>query len=285
MIYVILMSIILSIGSCQKNDFPPTSALPEQTFLNISYGTDSAQKMDVYLPAARSKDSTKVIMLIHGGAWNGGDKDDFASYITLLKKKLPDYAIVNINYRLATQRTNHFPAQENDLRSAIDFLYKERENYQLSENLVLLGASAGAHLALLHAYKHINPVKIQSVISFFGPTDLASMYNSITNSYYQWAMQVLIGGTPANNIDAFQQSSPLFFANANSCPTLLLHGAKDPLVPVSHSKILSNKLKAAGVETKLVIYPNEGHGWYGATLENSFERIATFLQENVDLKK
>ncbi|MFN2440637.1 MAG: prolyl oligopeptidase family serine peptidase, partial [Chitinophagaceae bacterium] len=99
-----------------------------------------------------------------------------------------------------------------------------------------LGASAGAHLALLHAYKYSEPAKIQSVVSFFGPTDLISMYNSITNSYYQWAMQILVGGTPANNINAFTQSSPLFFANHKSCPTLLLHGAKDPIVPVSHSK-------------------------------------------------
>jgi acetyl esterase/lipase len=276
------MSIILSIGNCEKNISSQPMALPEQTFLNVSYDTDSAQKMDIYLPAARTKDSTKVIMLIHGGAWNGGDKADFASYITLLKKKLPDYAVVNINYRLATQKTNHFPAQENDVQSAIDFLYKKRGDYQLSDKLVLLGASAGAHLALLHAYKYSDPVKIQSLISFFGPTDLTSMYNSITNSYYQWAMQVLIGGTPVNNIDAFQKSSPLFFVNAKSCPTLLLHGAKDPLVPVSHSKTLHNKLKAAGAETRLVIYPNEGHGWYGATLENSFEKIASFLQDNVE---
>ncbi len=39
------------------------------------------------------------------------------------------------------------------------------------------------------------------------------------------------------------------------------------------------------VETRLVIYPNEGHGWHGATLDNSFEKIASFLQDNVDLKK
>ena len=273
---------LLNIGNCQKNISSEKPVLPEQTFLNVSYGTDSLQKMDIYLPTERTKDSTKVIMLIHGGAWNGGDKDDFASYISLIQNKLPDYAIININYRLATQKINHFPVQENDVKSAIDFLYKKKEDYQVSEKLVLLGASAGAHLALLHAYKNSTPIKIQSVISFFGPTDLTSMYNSITNSYYQSAMQVLIGGTPANNINAFQQSSPLFFANAKSCPTLLLHGAKDRLVPVSHSKILRDKLKASGVKTELIVYPNEGHGWYGQTLDNSFEKITSFLQDNVE---
>jgi len=273
---------LLNIGNCQKNISSEKPVLPEQTFLNVSYGTDSLQKMDIYLPTERTKDSTKVIMLIHGGAWNGGDKDDFASYISLIQNKLPDYAIININYRLATQKINHFPVQENDVKSAIDFLYKKKEDYQVSEKLVLLGASAGAHLALLHAYKNSTPIKIQSVISFFGPTDLTSMYNSITNSYYQSAMQVLIGGTPANNINAFRQSSPLFFANAKSCPTLLLHGAKDRLVPVSHSKILRDKLKASGVKTELIVYPNEGHGWYGQTLDNSFEKITSFLQDNVE---
>ena len=273
---------LLSVNNCQKNVSFQKPILFEQTFLNVSYGTDAMQKMDIYLPAERSKKITKVIMLIHGGAWNGGDKADFASYISLLKNKLPGYAIVNINYRLATQKINHFPTQENDVQSAINFVYQKRNDYQLSDKLVLLGASAGAHLALLHAYKHSDPVKIQSVISFFGPTDLISIYKSISNSYYQMAIQVLVGGTPVNNIEAFHQSSPLFFANAKSCPTLLLHGAKDPWVPVSHSKTLSNKLNASGVKTELVIYPNEGHGWYGNTLNESFDKVASFLQNNVE---
>jgi hypothetical protein len=40
-------------------------------------------------------------------------------------------------------------------------------------------------------------------------------------------------------------------------------------------------LAAAGVQANVVIYPSEGHGWYGANLEDSFNRIKDFLTANV----
>src|SRR5688500_6627118 len=98
------------------------TALPATTTLNIAYGKDSLQKLDVYLPANRSMDSTKVIVLIHGGGWAGGDKAEFAGAIPILQQKLPQYAILNINYRLASQLTNHFPTQENDVKAALEFI-------------------------------------------------------------------------------------------------------------------------------------------------------------------
>ena len=50
----------------------------------------------------RSIDSTKILYLIHGGAWLAGDKSDYDTIIPSFLQQLPQYAIVNINYRLAT---------------------------------------------------------------------------------------------------------------------------------------------------------------------------------------
>ena len=107
--------------SCQKEN----PSLQEQTSLNVAYGSDPTQKMDIYLPADRSSTSTKTIILIHGGGWTQQDKSDFAPYVDTLKKRLPGYAIFNINYRLATGSSNFFPAQENDVlpeHQFVDFL-------------------------------------------------------------------------------------------------------------------------------------------------------------------
>ncbi|MEI9807388.1 MAG: hypothetical protein WDO16_05610 [Bacteroidota bacterium] len=68
--------------------------------------------MDVYLPAGRSKTTTKLIILIHGGAWATGDKSDFNVFVDTLKIRLPDYAICNINYRLANIGGNFFPTRK-----------------------------------------------------------------------------------------------------------------------------------------------------------------------------
>jgi dipeptidyl aminopeptidase/acylaminoacyl peptidase len=44
-------------------------------------------------------------------------------------------------------------------------------------------------------------------------------------------------------------------------PTLLIHGALDRCTPVSQSLQYHNALVEAGVETEMVVYPREGHGW------------------------
>ena len=251
-----------------------------ETKLNVAYGADSAQRMDIYLPAGRNN-NTKVLVLIHGGGWAGGDKSEFETAIPQLQKQLPGYAIANINYRLANQFGNHFPTQENDVKAAIGFILDNASNYHTSKDIVLLGTSAGAHLGLLQAYKNTDIVKPKAVVSFFGPTDMAEMYRSQSGSYYQSAIGLLVGGTPDKKPDAYRQASPINFVSAQSAPTLLLHGGKDTLVPVSQSRELKAKLDAAGVAAELIVYPNEGHGWWGATQQDSFKKIAAFLQKHV----
>src|SRR5436190_20202373 len=95
--WLLVLTVIVTLASCKKED----AVLAAQNQANVAYGTDAAQKMDIYLPAGRSGSSTKVIILIHGGGWSTGDKADFNSYVDTLKRRLPGYAIFNINYRLA----------------------------------------------------------------------------------------------------------------------------------------------------------------------------------------
>lgn len=276
-----LMSIFASCDKSSGNSSTHTIApATAETKPNVAYGADTAQRMDIYLPAGRNN-NTKVLVLIHGGGWASGDKSEFETAIPVLQKQLPGYAIFNINYRLATQNSNHFPTQENDVKAAVQFILNNADNYRISKDVVLLGTSAGAHLALLQAYKNTDVVKPKAVISFFGPTDMAEMYNRQSNSYYQFAIGLLVGGTPEKKPQVFEQASPINFVTPQSAPTLLLHGGKDSLVPVSQSQELKAKLDKAGVPAELVIYPNEGHGWWGATQEDSFKKIAAFLRKHV----
>jgi acetyl esterase/lipase len=246
--------------------------------MNVAYGNDPLQKMDIYLPAGRT-DTTKVMIMIHGGGWTIGDKSEFDVYIPTVKQRLPGYAIVNMNYRLNSGTTNQFPAQENDVKAALTFIYNKRGEYKISDKFVLLGASAGGHLALLQAYKYTTPVKAKAVVSFFGPTDMAALYNA--QVLFQNALQSLLGGTPASNPSLYQQSSPIFFAGNQSPPTLLLHGGVDPIVPAAQSEALKNKLQTAGVAHQYVFYPSEGHGFTAATMDDAINKVAAFLRANV----
>lgn len=258
--------------------FAEEKTLPEQTFLNVAYGNDSLQKMDIYLPANRTKVSTKSLILIHGGGWTSGSKAEFAPYIDSFKSRLPDYAIFNINYRLVGGG-NLFPAQEEDVKEALQFITGNANKYHIHEdNFSLLGFSAGAHLALLQAYKYGSP-KIKAVVDYFGPTDLVAMYSNPWHPLVPMALQMITGSSPDGNRKIFEESSPAHFVSENTPATLILHGAKDVVVNMSQSKLLAEKLKENGVKHEFHIYPTEGHGrWYGASLVSSFDRIEKFLK-------
>ncbi|HEX2629151.1 MAG TPA: alpha/beta hydrolase, partial [Chitinophagaceae bacterium] len=197
-----LLLLCLIVSACQKNtgDDNPTDPGAEKTMKNVAYGSDPLQKMDIYLPGGRTAASTKVIVMIHGGAWATGDKADFDEYVDSLKKRLPGYAIFNINYRLSSGVSNTFPAQENDVKAAVDFIYGKRSEYFISDKFVLLGASAGGHLALLQGYKYSSPVKPKAIIDFFGPTDMTDLYNNPASPMIpQSAVASIVGATPATN--------------------------------------------------------------------------------------
>ncbi|MFZ1452005.1 MAG: alpha/beta hydrolase [Ferruginibacter sp.] len=284
---VAILFLLLSV-SCNKSDTfitPTPTPVAETITMNVAYGTDPLQKMDIYLPANRSTATTKVLIMIHGGGWTGGDKADFTVFVDTLKKRMPDYAILNINYRLASFPANNpFPTQELDVKAAVEFIHANRSTYLISNKFVLMGASAGGHLSLLHAYKYQTPTKIKAVIDFFGPTDMVAMYNDYAiNPPLQFGIATLMSGTPATNPTMYQQTSPLTFATtAAACPTIILQGSTDPTVnETTQSLALKNKLTTASVINQYVGYPG-GHGnWDAATYTDAFNKIQAFLAANV----
>lgn len=273
--------LLLTVFSSCKKDEEPNVGVPAQTVLNVSYGTNTQQQMDVYLPENRNTATTKVIILIHGGGWNSGDKSDFNEYVDSLKKREPSYAVFNINYRLAST-PDLFPAQEQDVKAAVEFIYDKRTDYGISDKFVLIGASAGAHLALLQGYKYSTPVKPKAIIDFFGPTDLIDMYNNPPNPLVPPQLVAVTGGTPTSVNTLYMQSSPVNFVSAQAPPTMILHGGTDIVVSPSQSNLLNNKLTVAGVSREYVFYPTEGHGWVGANLTDSFNKIQAFLTTYVN---
>lgn len=193
----------------------------------------------------------------------------------------PDYAIFNINYRLYVNGSNTFPTQENDVKAAVDFIVTKEAEYGISNKYVLLGASAGGHLAMLQAYKYNSP-KIKAVVNFFGPSDMNALYNNPASPFAPpSAIAALFNGTPSTQAQLYFQSSPLNFVNAQSPPTIILQGGVDPLISPSQQTALKTKLDASGVVNSYVFYPSESHGWGEPTITDSYKKIKTFVTANV----
>jgi len=291
--------ITATIVSCKKSDTgnnggggTATNPAITQSFTDVSYGTNAAQKMDVYLPANRSTASTKVIVLVHGGGWSSGDKRDlstlFAGMVITdsLKTRFPGFAIFNINYRLSTGTANLFPTQENDMKAAVQFIFDHAADYFISNKYVFIGESAGAHLAMLQGYKYTAPLKPKAIVSLFGPGDLTDLYNNPAGpnpALTQLVLAQTIGATPATNAALYTSSSPITFIAAGAPPTIFLHGGNDPVVNPSQSVTLKNKLTSFGVVNQYVLYPGKGHGddWGDAIYKDAFNNIQAFITANV----
>lgn len=282
------MGVILLITggiSCKREGSAEGSGPKAAVFKDVSYGSaSSAQKMDIYLPAGRNRNNTPAIVLIHGGAWVSGDKTEFNETVAALQSRLGEYALFNINYRLLglLNGSNPWPVQLEDVEAAIDFIIAQGEIYQFNpDKLIIIGASAGAHLGLLKAYAHNEDGRVKAVIDLFGPTDIKDLYNNPPDPSLPVVLGSFLNGTPASNPAAYEAASPLYQVTLNAPPTLIFHGTADPLVPVKQSDSLFKRLQAAGVATDLIIYPGEGHGWTGSNLTDTYTRAVNFIRQQV----
>ena len=275
--------IMLSTSCSKSNDATAdNSSVQAQTLIDVAYGTDPLQKMDIYLPQGRTTTNTKVAMLIHGGAWLAGDKADFNNDIPLLRAQLPDYAFFNINYRLATlQGANRWPTQLNDVNAAYQFLKNKFNEYQVNgDKVIVLGASAGAQLALMQAYQNNNDRKIKVVVDLFGPTDLTDLYNNPPDPQYPNLLQIFMSGTPTTNATNYNSASPLRFINNQVPPTIIFHGTNDNVVPIRQSDSLHAQLQRVNVITQYTKYNGEAHGWSGNNLVDTYNKSVAFIKQN-----
>jgi len=77
--------------------------------------------------------------------------------------------------------------------------------------------------------------------------------------------------------------SPARRVTPAAAPVLILHGDKDPSVPIQQSQLMVAKLQAAGVPTKLLVKPGEGHGWEGEIRDENL--IADWFDQYLPRRK
>ncbi|MCC6701471.1 MAG: alpha/beta hydrolase [Fluviicola sp.] len=271
---VFLMMVLLFVSACKKkNTQPEYDVSKSYTLTNVSYDTDAKQKMDVYLPANRSSASTKVFVLIHGGAWSAGDKNDLTSFFNNLRSLYPNHAIININYRLASESSPAYTKQINDIQKALSEINKTSV-YNVSDDYMFIGMSAGAHLSLLYAYAFDPNHHVKGVINTVGPVDFMDP-NYMNNPLYWGFYTTLMGTNPTTAL--IQEVSPAHQVTASSPPTISFYGNNDPLIPSTQMNLLHSKLNDFGVYNQSTMY-NAGHGnWNSVDAVDYVNKMMTFI--------
>lgn len=241
----------------------------------VSYGDDDKQEFDLFLPANRTE-ATKTIILVHGGGWRAGDKSDMESIKLLISNEIPDVAIVNMNYKLADDDNPPYPMQINDITRVVDFLKANQTKYSISEDIGFIGTSAGAHLALLWSYAFDSNRKVDMVCSIVGPTNFTDpSYLNTTDPTVQGLLDLFEIGTDTSFLE---EVSPFHQVTATAPPTILFYGGQDPLIPTSQGIDLRDKLQNLGVTHEFTLYENEGHGWEGLALLDTWTKLDAFIE-------
>ena len=243
-------------------------------------------RLDLYLPE-KAEGRLPLIVWIHGGGWQAGSKEGCPAVFLVAK----GYAVASINYRLSQHAV--FPAQIEDCKAAIRWLKANAAKYHIDpEHVGVWGGSAGGHLvALLGTTAGAKDLegnggnagqssRVQCVVDFFGPTDFVHWDPDFNKPVYTMITNLLGGKANENRVKA-RAASPLFYVDKNSAPLLIVHGDKDPLVPLNQSEALVEAMKKAGVEARLVVIKGGGHGAPGFDTPENRKLIEEFFAKHL----
>lgn len=269
---------LLFLSGCSSEQDLEPDFLPAKDLLNESYGSSPKQNMDVYLPGGRSASETPLLIYIHGGAWIDGDKSEFLQVKPVLEQEFPGYAFVSLNYRLFdfTTGANGISDQEQDIKDALEFIESQLSDWNISDDFIISGASAGGHLALLHAFKN-NRSDLKAAIAFFPPTDLMELYKF--NNLTALGLAALLKGTPSTAPASYLNSSPVTFVDTQDVPTIFFHGDLDSVVPISQSLLLKEVLQEENVRHQFTLVPGQGHGFTPEIYAQLFLQAKQFIGE------
>jgi dipeptidyl aminopeptidase/acylaminoacyl peptidase len=201
-----------------------------------------------------------LVLLIHGGPHNmfGHDFDERAHLLSQA-----GYAVLYINPRGSHGYGQAFSkgtlinwggGDYQDLMTGTDFALKE--NPWLDENRMgVTGQSYGGYMT---NWIITQTSRFKAAVADGGLSNLVSFAGT---SLYHSLMESEFGGRAYDHFDLLWQWSPLRNVARTTTPTLLLHGETDNEVPFSQAEEMFIALKKRGVDTRLVQYKGEGHGW------------------------
>lgn len=283
---------IAGLAAAQQTAQGPTVPAGVAYERDLEYGAGGGQplRLDLARPE-QLEQAAPCIVVIHGGAWRGGDKTAHTDLV--FKFAQAGYVAVTVQYRFCPQ--NPFPAQIEDVKCAVRFLRANAERFGVDPRRIgAIGFSAGAHLSMLLGVMGQadalegrggwadQPSQVQAVVAFFGPTDLAADDLPVVS---QALVKDFLGGTPAENPEAARRASPITYVSKGDAPLLIFQGTRDPLVPHTQAYRMVEAMTRAGVPGRVELLLNAAHGWKGAELDHTVEESFRFFDERLQRTK
>lgn len=233
---------------------------------NIVYSTVEIEdnkeiklKLDLYLPQNDRIVERPLIVWIHGGGFVAGTKE-------AMSRRCLDYAKLGyvtctVQYRLARIRSKDSSIDDivnaavDDCRNAVDWLIMKADVFKIDKNTVFVGGSSAGGVTSCHlAYddrEWSNKESVKGIISLWGGILPKSIEKGSSGTF---SYEITVEST--------------------ECSACIIHGEKDPIVPVQLAYDLAKKLNDAEIPCTLKIDPNAGHGVRTGT-NKSYHSIET----------
>jgi acetyl esterase/lipase len=210
---------------------------------------------DVYLP---STDPSGVVLLVHGGAWVGGDRRGLSD----MAKDLAGAGYLTVN---ATYRTSNggYPTTFEDVACAVRFARQTAaDEYGAELPITVIGHSAGAHIGALislggESFAGECPwegaVLPDAFVGLAGPYDITQMaFLDFLNPFF--------GAAYADDPTNWDASNPYTYIGENSSlQVALIHGDADREVSLGFSENFEAALEDASYDTRLEVVADADH--------------------------
>jgi acetyl esterase/lipase len=237
---------------------------------NTSITYKRANNMDLTLnviTAGPESDVRPTVIYIHGGGWVHLTKED--RFFFVLPYLARGMNAVHLEYRTASQSLA--PAAVEDCRCALRWVYRHSSEYGIDTGkLILIGESAGGHLALMTGMLDPaagfdnacawslgqDPIKVAAIVNYFGITDVLDVLEGANQRL--WALEWF--GSLPDRADLARRLSPLSYVRPGVPPVVTVHGTDDAAVPYKHAERLHWALESVGVPNRLVTIPGGAHG-------------------------
>ncbi|MBE5815918.1 MAG: alpha/beta hydrolase [Clostridiales bacterium] len=291
-------------------EFPENTALPEgvrevrwqDTFgygVALAYGVVYAQRGDKplhlhYLTPRNDRRDNPLIVYIQGSAWY---QQDLCIHLPeMIRMCQRGYCVALVEYRPST--TAPFPAQCEDVKTAIRFLRSDAEHYRFDpERVAVWGDSSGGHTALMagftgdHCLNHPEDpdmsAEVRCIVDWYGPTVVSEMLyepSLFEHTSPDCPEGWLIGHLPVHeNLELAAATVPQSYVTADrpTPPTLIMHGSRDMTVNFQQSIHLYEKLRQLGKEVEFIKLLGADHGFRGFSCEEALNEVDTFLKKHL----
>lgn len=260
-----LILVVLTLGLPLKANAaaaPGRSALLVPTASNIVYAAPGGVSLtlDVYEPSGAGP--FPALMLIHGGAFRSGTKEDWASVAG--KAVRSGFVAVAINYRMACDPASppagvdpslcgyHATTPVDDTLAAIGWVRANGSAYKADPGRVgALGGSAGGNLALMAGVVGAGAERPDAMASWSGDAEFQVKPNAAKTQY--------VGCSLSACPDLWAAASPYTFVAAGDPPTYLSNSQYEKPVPLQEATDMADALTAAGVPNQLQVLPGSQH--------------------------